>query len=403
MKILYLQTFPLWGSGSGTYARFLANTVGRHFKVGMVAPDDRPLANVKLYPLKMSNRVAYTGHPEWKGCKLYTQIGNSEMIRLYEEMLNSVAAAVEDFSPNIIHVHHAFPLSWAARVIKSLYQIPYIISIHGSELPTLQKDKRYLALSGDALRRARRIVPNSFWTKDWLFKVFGDEFRSLVRVIPGGVDLRKFNPNLDTKELDEKFNLKDKKVVLFAGKLTVYKGVRYLIQGAKKINAEVVIVGEGPEREFLEKRTRELNLKNVHFIGYVAEGDELRRFYNRADVFVAPSVWDEPLGLVILEAMSCKTPVVVTRKGGIPLAVKDGVNGYFVRPRNASEIAQKVNLLLVDEEKRKKMGENARKIVEQKFSWETIAHRFILMYMRFAYFPKNKNHNSVKHKQLKMG
>src|SRR3990167_6007380 len=98
MKILYLQTFPLWGSGSGTYARFLANTVGRHFKVGMVAPDDRPLANVKLYPLKMSNRVAYTGHPEWKGCKLYTQIGNSEMIRLYEEMLNSVAAAVEDFS-----------------------------------------------------------------------------------------------------------------------------------------------------------------------------------------------------------------------------------------------------------------------------------------------------------------
>ena len=94
--------------------------------------------------------------------------------------------------------------------------------------------------------------------------------------------------------------------------------------------------------------------------------------------------------------MACKTPVVVTRKGGIPLAVKDGINGYFVRPRNSSEIAEKVNLLLSNEEKRQKMAENACRIVEQKFSWEMIAHRFILMYMRFAYFPKIKNHSNGK-------
>lgn len=403
MKILYLQTFPLWGSGSGTYARSLASNVGRHFKVAMVAPDDREVPNVTLYPLKMSQKVAFTGHPEWPGCLLYNQISNSDLIALYEEFLNSVKFAVEDFSPNIIHVHHAFPLSWTARVIKSIYQIPYIISVHGSELPTVQKDKRYHALTGDALRRARRIVPNSFWTKEWLFKVFGSEFRSQVRVIPGGVDIRTFNPNLSTQDIDRKYHLEGKKVVLFAGKLTSFKGVRYLIAAARKIPAEVVIVGEGPERAFLEGRVKDLGLKNVHFIGHVAEGDKLRKFYNRADVFVAPSVWDEPLGLVILEAMSCMTPVVVTRKGGIPLAVKEGVNGYFVRPRNSGEIADKVNKLLSNEEKRLKMGENARKIVEDKFSWETIAHRFILMYMRFAYFPKTKNNHTPKHKQLKIG
>ncbi|OGG18174.1 hypothetical protein A3D78_04255 [Candidatus Gottesmanbacteria bacterium RIFCSPHIGHO2_02_FULL_39_14] len=402
MKILYLQTFPLWGSGSGTYARFLASEVGRHFKVAMVAPDERHIPNVELYPLKTTRKVAFTGHPEWPDCSLYTTISNRDMIKLYEEMLNSVTAAVEDFVPNIIHVHHAFPLSWCARVIKSLYQIPYIISIHGSELPTLQKDKRYHALTGDALRRARRIVPNSFWTKEWLFKVFGDEFRSQVRVIPGGVDLRKFNPNLDTTDIDQKYHLKGKKVVMFAGKLTAYKGVRYLIQAARKIDAEVVILGEGPERENLEKRTRDYQLKNVHFIGHLGTSNELNKFYKRAQVFVAPSVWDEPLGLVILEAMSCKTPVVVTRKGGIPLAVKDGVNGYFVRPKNSNQIAEKVNILLSDEAKRVKMAENARRIVEEKFSWETIAHRFILMYMKYAYFPKNKNNHTPRHKQLKI-
>lgn len=388
-----MQLFPLWGSGSGTYARYLASSVGRHFKVGMVVPDVRPVPNVILFPLKMAFRVAFTGHPEWPNCKLFTEITNRDIITLFKDYLDSVTNAVEQFQPNIIHVHHAFPLSWIARVIKNTYQIPYIITVHGSELPTVQKDKRYLALTGDALRRARRIVPNSFWTKEWLFHVFGDEFRSQVRVIPGGVDLKKFNPNLLTDDIDAKYDLKGKKIVLFAGKLTHYKGVRYLIQAARKISAEVVILGEGPERKNLEKRTSDYKLKNVHFIGHLGTSNELNKFYKRASVFVAPSVWDEPLGLVILEAMASKTPVVVTRKGGIPLAVKDGVNGYFVRPRNSSEIVEKVNLLLNNEDKRQKMAENARKIVEQKFSWETIAHRFILMYMRFAYFPKSKNNH----------
>jgi len=342
----------------------------------------------------MSFPVAFTGHPEWADSRLYDKISNFEIISLYEDFLNSVRKAVEEFSPNIIHVHHLFPLTWVARVVKSIYQIPYIISVHGSELPTVQKDRRYFPLTNDALCRARRIVPNSFWTKEWMFQVFGDQCRSQVRVIPGGVDLEKFSPLLDTDEIDKKYNLKGKKVVLFAGKLTVYKGVRYLVQAAKKINAEVVILGEGPERAILEKRAAEMGLKNVHFVGHLGTSSELNKFYNRASVFVAPSVWDEPLGLVILEAMACKTPVVVTRKGGIPLAVKDGLNGYFVRPRNSSQIIEKVNLLLSDDQMRQKMGENARKICEKKFSWKIIAHRFILMYLRFAYFPRNGNHKS---------
>lgn len=392
MRILYLQTFPLWGSGSGTYARYLAREVGRHFKVAMVAPDNRHVPNVTIFPLSMPFRVAFTGHPEWPGCRLFTQISNLDIINLYGDYLKSVNTAVEKFAPNIIHSHHAFPLTWVARVIKSVYQIPYIITVHGSELPTVGKDKRYFPLTSDTLRRAKRIVPNSFWTKEWLFKIFGDEFRSQVRVIPGGVDIHKFNPALDTSDIDKKYNLTGKKIVVFAGKLTAYKGVKYLIQAARKIQAQVVILGEGPERAALEKRTADYKLTNVIFVGHLGTSNDLNKFYKRASVFVAPSVWDEPLGLVILEAMASKTPVVVTRKGGIPLAVKDGVNGYFVRPRNATELVAKVNLLLTNEEKRVKMAENARRIAEEKFSWETIAHRFILMYMRFAHYPKNNKH-----------
>lgn len=392
LRILYLQTFPLYGSGSGTYARYLAREVSRHHQVAMVAPDHRQLtnSNVKMYPIKMPFNVSFTGHPEWKNGRLYKDISHREILTIYKSFLNHTVDAVEDFRPNIIHVHHAFPFSWAARFIKSTYQIPYIITVHGSELPTAQKDKRYLALTMDALRRARRIIPNSFYTKEWLFKVFGDDYRRRVRVIPGGVDIYKFKKVI-TDDIDRQFNITGEKIVVFAGKLTVYKGVKYLIRAAKKIRGKVFILGDGPERKNLEKMAKDEKVSNVKFLGHFGDDtDFLIKFYSRASVFVAPSVWDEPLGLVILEAMACETPVVVTRKGGIPLAVKDGQNGFFIKPRNSQDMAEKINTLFDNEPLRLKMAKRAREIAVKKFSWEMIAHRFENIYQKFAYFNSSK-------------
>lgn len=387
LRVLYLQTFPFYGSGSGTYARYLAREVNKHHTVAIVAPDSRPLNGVKIYPVKMPFNVAFTGHPEWKNCKLYTQLSAREILTLYKCFLNATFDAVEDFKPNIIHVHHAFPFSWVARFIKSTYLIPYVITIHGSELPTAQKDKRYIALTIDALRRARRIIPNSYYTRDWMLKVFGDEYRDQIRVIPGGVDIKKFH-SVATGAIDQQFNLKGKKVVVFAGKLTAYKGVKYLVRAAKKIHGVVLILGDGPERKNLQQIVKDEQIKNVQFLGHLGNDTEfLIKLYSRADVFCAPSVWDEPLGLVILEAMACKTPVVVTRKGGIPLAVKDGKNGLFIRPRNSKDIAEKINILLDDDERRRKMGLKAREVAETQFSWDIIAARFERIYEKFANSP----------------
>lgn len=384
MRILYLQTFPFYGSGSGTYARYLAQEIAKKHQVAIIAPDNRPLENVKIYSLKMPFNVAFTGHPEWKNCKLYKEITNREIWFIYKTFLNTTIDAVENFKPDIIHVHHAFPFSWVARFIKSTYLIPYIISVHGSELPTAQKDKRYIALTIDALRKARRIIPNSYYTRDWMLKVFGDEYRKQIRVIPGGVNINKFK-KVNTNEIDKMLNIKDEKIVVFAGKLTVYKGVKYLIKAAKKIKGKVLILGDGPERKNLEKIVRDEKITNVLFLGHLGNNtDFLVKFYSRADVFIAPSIWDEPLGLVILEAMACETPVVVTRKGGIPLAVKDKQNGLFIKPRNSNDIAEKVNLLFNNESLRNKMAKKAREITIEKFSWKIIARRFENIYQKFV-------------------
>src|SRR3989338_7362920 len=254
LRILYLQTFPLYGSGSGTYARYLAREVSKHHQVAMVAPDHRQISggSVKMYPIKMPFNVSFTGHPEWKNGRLYKDISHREILTIYKSFLNHTVDAVEDFHPNIIHVHHAFPFSWAARFVKSTYQIPYIITVHGSELPTAQKDNRYIALTMDALRKAKKIIPNSAYTKDWAIKVFGDEFKKNMRVIPGGVDVQRFKA-VNTSDIASELGLEGKKIVLFAGKLTKYKGVKYLIRAAKRIHGEVVISGDGPEKKSLTK------------------------------------------------------------------------------------------------------------------------------------------------------
>jgi len=390
MRILYLQTFPFYGSGSGTYSRELAQQIAKWHKVAIVAPDERKLKGVKVYPVKLPVKIAFTGHPEWPECELYTKVSGKDLTRNYIAYFQAVAHAVDQFQPDILHVHHLMPLTWIARFIKAAYGLNFIVTAHGSELPTLQEDKRYPQLTAEALRRAARIVPNSNWTKEWMRKVFGDEFAKKTRVIPGGIDFSLFPEKMDTTDIDQKYALEGKRLVLFSGKLTKYKGVKYLIQAARKIDALVGIVGDGPERENLERLVKDLKLSNVKFFGHISDSSLIKLYY-RADVCVVPSVWDEPLGLVVLEAMATKTPVVVTRKGGIPLAVKEGVNGFFVRPRNAREIAEKVNKLLSDDLLRARMGERARQTIKERFTWEKIAHKFERMYQQFRKKEQNRS------------
>ncbi len=382
MRILYLQTFPLFGSGSGTYARELAAEVAKMHNVAMVVPDKRKVEGVKIYTVDLPVKISFTGHPEWPNSKLYTKVSGHELSANYLSYFEEVVKAIDDFSPDVIHVHHLMPLTWIARFVKIAYGLNFIVTVHGSELPTLENDKRYPYLTSESLLKAKRIIPNSFWTKEWMQKVFGDKFARQTRVIPGGVDVSLYPESMDTLEVDKTYGLTGKKLVLFSGKLTKYKGVKYLINAAKNIDAIVGICGDGPEKEELEKQVKSLGLKNVRFFGFI-DNHKLIELYYRADVCVVPSVWDEPLGLVVLEAMATKTPVVVTRKGGIPLMVKDGVNGFFVRPRNSKEIADKVKKLLEDDDLRQKMGENARRGVIEKFTWEKIARRYERMYYDF--------------------
>lgn len=382
MKIMFLYDFPLWGSGSATYLRELTSELIKNgYQIAIVAPDKRRLDNITHFEVIPPHLGVFVGHPELKNAKKYEDMSGKQLSDIYIAYIRDVTQAVEKFKPHVIHVFHLSFIAPVARLMKIFYGIPFVITVHGSDLHYLSQDRRLVGLINDALRIAKFISCNSFFTREWFIKMFGKDYSYKTRTILGGV-----RPELLSKgsqKLDEKYNLNGKRVALFTGRLTSHKGVEYLVKAAKNIKGEVIILGDGPERSYLEQLIKDEEITNVHLLGYLS-AKELGEFYRRADVYVAPSVWDEPLGLVILEAMAANTPVIVTKKGGITSIVKDGYNGFFVRHRNATEIAEKVNRLFENEQLRKRMGENAKKTVVERFQWENIAIKFERIYKKAA-------------------
>jgi len=389
LRVLFLYMFPLWGNGSGAWLRELAVRLAKrkNVEVAILAPDGRKLPGVKHYVIKPPQMGVFVGNPELRGVQRYQDMRGREIADIYQSYICTTVRVAEDFKPSIIHAFHTAFLPPVARFVKILYGTKFIITTHGSDLHYLQQDRRLIGLIKDAARVSAYITANSTFTRNWFLNMFGHELSYKTRTIPGGVTLgdpAKLKPLID--KINKDYHLDGKRVVLFTGRLTVHKGVEYLIKAARKIQGEVLILGDGPERNYLQSLINQYKLTNVRILGYFSpdKRDLLEAFYKRADVYVAPSVWNEPLGLVILESMAQYTPVIVTRKGGIMSIVKDGYNGYLVRPRNSAEIAEKVNKLLADEPLRKRMGERAHQTVLERFSWDKVTRRFERLYEKFA-------------------
>jgi glycosyltransferase involved in cell wall biosynthesis len=389
MRIMFLYMFPLWGNGSGAWLRALATEMVKDGnEVAIVSPENRTIPGIKHYLVTPPQMGVFVGNPELPETKKYEDMSGVELGKIYTSYVNTTLAAVKDFQPEIVHAFHTAFLPPVARIAKIMYGIRFVVTTHGSDLHYLNRDKRLIGLIRDSLNVCALITANSAFTRKWFLDMFGRQYEPKLRTIAGGVYIGEYAHNHALCDLiDEKYALKGKKVVLFTGRLTPQKGVDYLIRAAKSINGEVLILGDGPERANLQKLIDTLKLTNCRILGYMKPDEQInfKAFYGRADVYVAPSTWNEPLGLVIIEAMAAKTPVVSTRSGGISSLVKDGYNGYLVKMRNSAEIASRVNELLANEALCEKMGERSYELVLKKFTWDKLADQFLQIYKKYSY------------------
>ena len=165
---------------------------------------------------------------------------------------------------------------------------------------------------------------------------------------------------------------------MFVGRLAEVKGVTYLIEAMKQVDAMLVIVGDGPLREQLEEQAKLLGDK-VQFLGAKTH-DQLAEIYASADVFAAPSVRAkdggvEGFGLVFLEAMASGLPIVASRSGGIPDLIHNGENGLLVEPGNVEELAGAIERVLENRDMRAELVTSGNKTVEF-YDYRTVGFQY---------------------------
>jgi glycosyltransferase involved in cell wall biosynthesis len=205
------------------------------------------------------------------------------------------------------------------------------------------------------------------------------KYLSKVRIIPNGVDTKVFHSELDSIKVKEKYKLDQDKIVLFVGRIDYYKGCPYLIRAFADVIEEVpqahlLFVGSGPLVGELKKLVADSNIASkVTFAGFVSD-KELPYYYAACDVFVLPSIsFYEGFGLVQLEAMACKKPVVTTTIPGVKEVDDSEIASIHVRPKDEKALASAILKILQDEDLAKNLGGNGRKLMIEKYSWGIIA------------------------------
>ncbi|MFC6873762.1 glycosyltransferase family 4 protein [Halobellus marinus] len=170
---------------------------------------------------------------------------------------------------------------------------------------------------------------------------------------------------------------------LYVGRLAPKKGIEYLIEAISEIECHLTIVGDGSERERLEKLVEQTGA-NVTFEGKIPPGD-VSDYYRSAGFLVLPSTEGEGMPNVVLEAMAWGLPVIATDSGGLPTVIDDGTNGYLVPMRDPDALQDAIETLLEDPETSRKMGKNAKQYVRENHSWNELVDSLEDVYKEVIY------------------
>jgi len=283
---------------------------------------------------------------------------------------------------DVIHVHWPFPLAlfgWAAQRARPA---ALVTTFYGVELRWVKTAMPFLrGFLKWAARRSDRVVAISSYT--------AAEVRELVQLPIEVITYTTSLPPPPPVPRTARRSPGAPFTVLFVGRLVERKGVSHLVDAVNLLlpGAEVrlVIVGDGPERARIEARVRDRGLDGrVAVRGQVSDA-ELQAAYAGADAFVLPAVVDrrgdtEGLGVVLLEAMNHRVPVIASAIGGITDIVEDGVSGLLVPPGDAPALAAALGRLAGAPDLAAGLGEAGYRRLRERFGWDAITRRWLEVY-----------------------
>lgn len=222
----------------------------------------------------------------------------------------------------------------------------------------------------NALKKYQALIVLSRYMKEQLIQAgINHEKIHIIPPFVHGLDL-SYTPPSRARE------------ILFAGRIVWAKGILDLLDAMMKLPEDVrlVIAGSGTMDEEITSRIHEFGLENrVEFTGWISHRD-MGNLYRRCRMLVAPSRWQEPFGMVGLEAAAIGRPVVAYNVGGMNEWLKNGVNGLFVPAGDASELAEAIQRLLDRPEKAAEMGKAGKTVVRENFQRNQLMDRLITLY-----------------------
>lgn len=205
--------------------------------------------------------------------------------------------------------------------------------------------------------------------------------------VPTGIDLDRFAPR-DRFAMRRKLGIRDTPTLGIVATLRDWKGHAYLIDAFHDLRArfpawQLLIIGDGPQREKIEQQIQRLRLNNC--VRLVGNQDNVEEWLNALDLFVLPSYGEEGVPQGVMQAMACGLAVVSTPVGAIREAVVDGVTGILVEPRNTSALAQDLARLMSDEILRRQIGEAGQRRAQAHFGIDGMLDRMETIFYRFAW------------------
>lgn len=392
---LFTREFPpLVYGGAGVHVDYLSRELARKIEVEVHCwgPQEADEGNLHVRGAEPWAEISNGTEGKFKGALEALSLNLTQI------------KALQDI--DIVHTHTWY-VSMAGFLAKKLYGVPFVLTTHSLEPLRAWKAEQLgsgYAMSSwmehTAILDADAIVAVSNGTKADILRAYPDVEADRIHVIYNGIDLSEYKKTADMKALLD--NGVDPAVpyVLFVGRITRQKGVTHLVDAIRYLPREtqVVLCAGAPDTPEIAEELRQKvgearrDHPRIVWIEKMVNRQEVIQLYSHARVFCCPSVY-EPFGIINLEAMACRAPVVASATGGIKEVVVDGVTGYLVPfgqdpvtsfptdpEKFARDLAEGINRLLQDPEKCKVFGDAGRQRVEEMFSWTAIAQQTIGLY-----------------------
>lgn len=390
MKILLISHFPLSGSGSGFYTKNIAKSLVKlgHNVCIIISENSTEIDKIEGVTIKPVffkkdedikgtlpfNFPCFTTHP--RSNVTFNEL-DDEKLKMYENAFETtIKETISTFKPDIINVQHI----WILSSIASKYNIPMVVTSHGTDIIGYNNWDRFHRYSQNTVEKAKRIITISDSNHEQVEGIFGKIQEKMV-CISNGYDQEIFYKNNCNREQILKelgINKSYNKVLLFSGKLVEVKGVDILLKAAKIYEKEdilTIISGEGILHKELEEMSKQLELKNVVFIGNQSQ-KMLSKLYNIADATILSSRY-EGLPLTVLESLACGTPVVVTSIDSMEKFMKEEF-GIIVEKENPNALAEGVNKFFREENKFN--NEEIANYMKKNYAQDVLTNKIIEVY-----------------------